>query len=107
MKGKAAALLFLLFLPPSARCAIPEKPLGFVSDFAGILDAGTAAALTAQIAETERQTTAEIAVVTVSSLEGRSVEDFANELFRKWGLGKKGKDNGVLVLVAPQERKVR
>jgi uncharacterized protein len=55
----------------------------------------------------ERETTAEVAVVTVTSLEGMTVDDYANRLFKQWGIGQKGKDNGVLILVAPGERQIR
>lgn len=83
------------------------KSVGDVNDFAGILDASTRATLESIIRETEQKTSAEIAVATVSSLDGMTVEQYANKLFHEWGIGKKDKDNGVLVLVAPGERKVR
>jgi uncharacterized protein len=80
---------------------------GYVSDFAGVLDAAGRTELEALLRHTEVQTTAEIAVVTVSSLDGMTVEEYASRLFAAWGIGKKGKDNGVLVLVAPTDRKIR
>ena len=55
----------------------------------------------------ERQTTAQLAVVTVPSLRGETVEAYAHELFNEWGIGKKGVNNGVLLLVAPTERRMR
>jgi uncharacterized protein len=87
--------------------AAPLKPQGYVSDFANILTPEVRAELQALVRETEQRTSAEIAVVTVSSLDGETVEQYANRLFKEWGIGKKGADNGVLVLVAPSERKVR
>ncbi|MEW6558068.1 MAG: TPM domain-containing protein [Elusimicrobiota bacterium] len=86
---------------------IPQKPIGYISDFANILDDNTESELNSLVTQVEQKTSAEIAVVTVSSLDGMSVEDYANELFNKWGIGKKCKDNGVLVLVALNERKMR
>jgi len=83
------------------------KPAGYVSDFAAVLDATARGELDALLRETERATTAEIAVATVSSLDGLSVEEYANRLFQEWGVGKKATDNGVLVLVAPKEREMR
>jgi uncharacterized protein len=83
------------------------KSTGFINDFAGILDEKTKEDMNRLTREVEEKTSAEISVVTVSSLEGLTVEQYANELFRMWGIGKKGKDNGVLVLVAPNERKIR
>ncbi len=99
-----AALLAALTMPLAA--ALP-KAVGFVNDFAGILDAGTKEQLERFVHDTEQQTSAEIAVATVASLDDMTVEEYANRLFREWGIGKKGKDNGVLVLIAPFDRKVR
>ena len=80
---------------------------GFVNDFAALLSAEGKAKLEAQLAKLENDTTAEVAVVTVKSLEGLAIEDYAVRLFEAWGIGKKGKDNGVLFIVAKEERKVR
>ena len=82
-------------------------PQGPINDFAHVLDAATTTELASLVADVRGKTTAEIAVVTVPSLDGMTVEEYANKLFKAWGIGKKGKDNGVLVLVAPTERKVR
>jgi uncharacterized protein len=86
--------------------ALP-RPAGRVNDVAGILDATTRTEIESIVREAERLTSAEIAVATVPSLDGMSVEEYANRLFHEWGIGKKDRDNGVLVLVAPNERKVR
>jgi uncharacterized protein len=83
------------------------KPAGYVNDAAGILDANTRAELDALARETEQATTAEIAIVTVQSLDGMTVEEYASRLFGEWGIGKKATDNGVLLLVAPNEREMR
>jgi uncharacterized protein len=90
-----------------AWAAIPAKPQGWVSDFAGIMSDTTKSQVDALFAEVKKSTGAEIAVVTVSSLEGMSVEEYAVRLFNAWGIGEKGKDNGVLFLIAPSERKAR
>jgi uncharacterized protein len=90
----------------TARAEFP-KAQGYLADTAHVLDEQAKAELVALLQATEQQTTAEIAVATVSSLDGMSVEEYANKLFREWGVGKKGHDNGVLVLVAPTERKMR
>ena len=55
----------------------------------------------------EQTSTDQLAVVTVKSLEGYSIEDYGIGLARKWGIGQKGKDNGILLIVAPNDRKVR
>ncbi|MBS9475544.1 TPM domain-containing protein [Ancylobacter radicis] len=108
----AAALLFALFvlggLAGVARAELAFPALtGRVVDAAGILDASTRASLDAELAAQEAKTTDQFVVATVASLEGTSVEDYANRLFRHWKLGQADKDNGVLLLVAPNERKVR
>lgn len=87
--------------------AIPAKPQGWVSDFAGIMSDMTKSQIDTLFAEVKKSTGAEIAVVTVPSLEGMSVEEYAVRLFEKWGIGEKDKDNGVLFLIAPNERKTR
>lgn len=80
---------------------------GRVVDDAGILDAATREALRAKLAAHEAATSNQIVVATVKSLNGNSIEDYANRLFRRWQLGQKGKNNGVLLLHAPTERKIR
>ena len=93
-------------MPQPLLAAFPE-PNGRVNDFAGILDTATTTQIAAIVREAERLTSAEIAVATVTSLDGMSVEEYANRLFHEWGVGKKDRDNGILLLVAPHERKVR
>jgi uncharacterized protein len=82
-------------------------PQGRVNDFANLLDEATEARLDQLLRQVEDQTTAEIAVATVPTLQGLSVEDYAERLFRTWGIGQEKVDNGVLVLVAPTEREMR
>jgi len=83
------------------------SPQGYVSDFAGLLSAEGKAQLEDQLSRLEQDTTAEVAVVTIKSLEGSTIEDYASRLFETWGIGKKGQDNGVLFLVAQEDRKLR
>lgn len=80
---------------------------GRVVDNAEILRAETKQKLTARLKAHEAETTNQIAVLTVPSLEGESIESYAEQVFNTWKLGQKGKDNGVLVLVAPNERRMR
>ena len=101
-----ATLLALLLLVPALALDFPVLT-GRVVDDAGILDAGTRAALTQKLAEFEAKTSDQLVVVTLKSLQGTSVEDFGVELGRHWQIGQKGKNNGVLLIVAPNERKVR
>lgn len=80
---------------------------GRIVDNAEILGSETKKKLTAQLKAHEAETGNQIAVLTVPTLEGESVESYAEQVFNAWQLGQKGKDNGVLVLVAPNERRMR
>jgi uncharacterized protein len=80
---------------------------GRVVDEAGILDAATRAELTQKLADLEAKSTDQLVVVTLRSLQGTSIEDYGYQLGRAWQIGQQGKNNGVLLIVAPNERKVR
>ncbi|MGB8575690.1 MAG: TPM domain-containing protein [Pseudolabrys sp.] len=80
---------------------------GRVVDQANIIQPATRSAIEEKLAELEAKSGIQIAVATVGSLEGQDIEPYANELFRNWKLGEKTKNNGVLLLVAPNERRVR
>ncbi len=80
---------------------------GRVVDDANILDATTRAALTQKLADFEAKTTTQLVVVTLKSLQGTSIEDFGVQLGRQWQIGQKGKNNGVMLIVVPSERRVR
>ena len=90
----------------AAQDALPT-PSGAINDFAEVLDAADEERLTRLVADVEQATTAEIAVATVTSLDGLTVEEYATKLFAAWGIGQTGVDNGVLILVAPTERAMR
>ncbi len=85
----------------------PGKPQGFVSDFANIIDSKTRLDLENKLTQFEKQNGVEIAIVTVNNLDKETVETYAVKLFEEWKIGKSGKDNGILLLVAPNEREVR
>ncbi len=80
---------------------------GRVVDEAGILDSPARAALTRSLADLEDKTTDQLVVVTVKSLQGNTIETYGYQLGRHWQIGQQGKNNGVLLIVAPGERKVR
>ena len=80
---------------------------GFVFDYADVITPADENHITQVLNELEHLTTAEVKVVTLQSLEGGQIDDFANRLFERWGIGKKDKDNGVLLLAAIQDRKMR
>jgi uncharacterized membrane protein YgcG len=99
-------LLCLVGVHPLLAQGLPAH-VGKVNDFATVLDPTQRQDLERQLTDLERATSAEIALVTVSTLEGRPIEEYATTLFNTWGLGKKGRDNGLLVLVAVQDRTMR
>jgi uncharacterized protein len=101
-------ILLLAAIPVASVHAEQWKnlnPQGYVNDFAGVLNAPTVEKLTAVCAEVDQKAKAQIAVVTIKTLEGDAVEDFANHLFQKWGVGYKGTDRGVMVLLAADDHK--
>src|SRR5262245_19398266 len=100
-----ALLAFLLVLPALAL-DFPTLT-GRVVDEANILDAATRAALTDKLAALEQKSSDQLVVVTLKSLQGTSIEDFGYQLGRRWQIGQKDKNNGVLLIVVPSERKVR
>jgi uncharacterized protein len=109
-KSIARSLLFLLvFCVPAARAEQVKnlKPQGYVSDFAGVLSAQAKDKLTALCAEVQQKTKAQIAIVTVSSLEGEPIEQFSIDLATAWGIGPKQMDLGVLILLAPNDHRDR
>lgn len=80
---------------------------GHVNDYAALLSVDDRRRLETQLEELQKATTHEVSIVTLKSLEGGDIDDFANRLFVRWGLGKQGADNGVLLLVAIDDRKAR
>ncbi|MEJ2459598.1 MAG: TPM domain-containing protein, partial [Novosphingobium sp.] len=80
---------------------------GRVNDDANILDFETKARLSARLRTLEEKTGHQMVVVTVPSLGGEEIASFTRTLANRWGIGRKGYDDGVVILVAPNERKVR
>ncbi len=81
------------------------RATNYVNDFAGVLDAATEARLNDLCHQVEQKANAQIAVVTVKSLDGQDVVSYAVALYQKFGIGAKGKDRGVLILLATNDRK--
>ncbi|WP_244480684.1 TPM domain-containing protein [Mesorhizobium sp. Root157] len=107
MAGAFAILLLSLFLPLAALAASLPTLTGRVVDDAGMIDAATEVLLTQKLAEFEAKGSDQIVVATIPSLDGEAIEPYSNRLFRAWNLGQAGEDNGVLVLVARDDRKMR
>lgn len=103
---RAALLALLAALPALGAGPDLPEPRGFVNDFAGVLDGETAARLEARLRGFDRERGFQVSVAVVGDLQGYDVETFANLLFRKWGVGRKG-DTGVLLLLAVKDRKAR
>ncbi len=106
----AAALLIVLVLAASVPAAAePSFPplTGRVVDGAALLSGPQEQQLSDRLEALEDQTTDQVVVVTLPALQGYPVEEFGYKLGRHWGIGQAGKDNGVLLIVAPKERKVR
>lgn len=100
-------ILTVMFTAVFALTTKELKPSAWVNDYAGIMDEAGKQKTEALINLVQAQSGAEITVVTLSSLEGNDLNDFTNTLFEQWGVGKKGKDNGIMLLVAFNERQVR
>jgi uncharacterized protein len=101
------AFIILLFaLLPALALDFPALT-GRVVDEAGILDAATRTALTDKLAALEAKSTDQLVVVTLKSLQGTSLEDLGYQLGRRWQIGQKDKNNGVLLIVAPNDKQVR
>jgi uncharacterized protein len=101
------ALLGLFAAAGSAVDWKAYKPQGYVSDFAHVIDSPTKAQLENYAATVEHATGAQIALVTIPSLEGEPIDDVANTLFRSWGVGQKGKNEGILLLLVINDRRNR
>jgi len=105
---KRLLLSFAFLLICGSAFALTFPPLsGRVVDAAHILSSDTIADLNTSLADLEQQTTNQFVIVTIPSLEGGTIEDYGYQLGRKWGIGQKDKDNGVILLIAPQEHRVR
>ena len=102
-----AALWMLLVAMQATAQDFPAKPDGPVYDGADILTPDQEAALTARLFDLPTRTGNTIIVATVPSIEGETIETYAYKLFETWGIGGEKRDNGVLLLVAPNDRKVR
>src|SRR6266436_7220297 len=105
------AVIHCLLLFTASFCAAEDvkkiHPSGYVSDLAGVITPEARIRLEALCAEVEQKTGAQMAIVTVQSLDGEGVENYAVNLFKQLGVGSKKDNRGVLLLVAPHERKYR
>jgi uncharacterized protein len=101
------ALLAVLLVSGFAFAAELPKLTGRLVDNAGMIDPADEAALVQKLEAFEKKSSDQIVVATVDSLGGEEIEPYANRLFREWHLGQAGEDNGILLLVAKTDRKMR
>ena len=85
----------------------PGKPQGFVNDFAQIISPENKTAIESKLNALNKDSGIQIAVVTIPKLSDETIETYSYKLFQEWGIGQKGKDNGVLFLIAPNEKELR
>jgi uncharacterized protein len=101
-------LALLMVATPALAETLPVPALsGRVVDQAGILNSAQESRLTAKLKGLEDKTSIQVVVVTLSSLRGSPIEEWGLTLGRSWGIGQKGKDNGALLIVAPNDRELR
>ncbi len=103
---KLIIFLAIIFGALTAQAEIPERPRPpvLVNDFANVLERNDQRRLEAQLEQFARETSTQIVVAIISDLEGNDPGDYAFRLGEKWGVGQKGKDNGLVVLVKPKTR---
>ncbi len=105
-----SAIVLVVFISISSfvfSLQIPSRPNGRVNDDANLLDASSKAALESKLRAFEEETSNQVVVATFPSLEGESLEDFSMRLAQNWKIGQKGKDNGVILLIFKNDRKLR
>jgi uncharacterized protein len=101
-------VLFIFILGTTLSAQKLPTPVGFVNDFAGVIDPNSTQQIEGIARALQEKTGAEIAVVTIDTIEPfGSVEEYAIELAAIWGIGKKGEDTGILFLLAMKERQIR
>jgi uncharacterized protein len=101
-----AGIGLVFWINPIQARSYPS-PQGHVNDFADIISEPVQTSLEDQLKNYETSSSHEIAVVTLESLEGDVIENVAVELFKQWGIGKEKQDNGLLLLIAPNDRELR
>lgn len=106
-KIRCAAILFLLTVGVHAESVKELKPTGYVNDFAHVADQSTAQQMDDLCKQIDDKAHAQIAVVTINTLDGRDIESYAVDLFHQWGIGAKATNRGVLILYAIHDHKAR
>lgn len=103
-----ALATLLISLPLTALAGqVPPAPAEYISDQAHLLSQEIESELIEQLTLLETETTSEIGILTIESLEGRSIEEYAVEVFRSWGIGQSSSNNGLLLVIALEDREMR
>src|SRR3954468_10377311 len=105
-RGLVALVVLFLFALPLAARDVPFLS-GRVDDTAGMLSADSRQRIEAKLAALEKETGAQVAVLTIDSLNGDPLEDYSHRVAQTWKLGQQGKDNGVLLFIVKNDRKMR
>jgi uncharacterized protein len=100
-------LLFVCMIFPLGISAAEVQPASYVVDNAGVIEQGARTRLAGLLQELEQKTTVQMIILTVQSTEGIPIDQYSLQQAEKWGLGQKGKDNGLLMLIAVKDRKYR
>jgi uncharacterized protein len=106
-KQALAALLFVLLSLSIARAVEIPKLKGYVNDYADMLSTATEGQLEAFLSDLERRDSTQLVVLTVVSLQGEALEDFSIHVAEAWKVGQKGLDNGAILIIARNDRKIR
>ncbi len=101
------SLFIVLSFVSFANSATIPKPVGYINDFAHILNKKTKEKLDRLALELKQKTGVELVIVTIDSIKGEDIFDYSMDMFEKWGIGQKGKDNGLLFLVDIKDKKLR
>jgi uncharacterized protein len=107
VRAKVCLLVVALSLAAHAEPVKDLKPAGYVNDFAHVLDANTTAQVEDICHQIDEKAHAQIALVTVNSLDGSDIESYAVDLFHQWGIGSKSTNRGVLILYAIRDHRAR
>ncbi|AWI04767.1 TPM domain-containing protein [Clostridium drakei] len=99
-------LILPCFVKGAANIPVPTK-LKYVNDYVGVVDEESKDYIVSLGSELENKTGSQTVIVVVNSLEGKGIESYSNELFRNWGIGQKGKDNGLLIFLSINDKKWR
>lgn len=106
IKGLIISLIAVILFSSAYALEVP-KLTGYVNDYAGMISAQTKPSLEEQLQEFEKSDSTQIVVVTIPSLQGEVLEDFSIKVAEAWKIGQQGKDNGIILLIAKEERKIR